>query len=131
MIEGNSATDVIAAMIGLYMLAGGVGMLTDRDLWSRVIKEFAASPALGYLAGILAFAIGAAIVAAHNRWGTPLEIVVSLIGWAALVEGVLMLALRRPFLGFFARLAPSASAPRIIAGLIVAAGAVLLYAALV
>ncbi len=131
MIEGNSATDVIAAMIGLYMLAGGVGMLTDRDLWSRVIKEFAASPALGYLAGILAFAIGAAIVAAHNRWGTPLEIVVSLIGWAALVEGVLMLALRRPFLGFFARLAPSASAARIIAGLIVAAGAVLLYAALV
>jgi hypothetical protein len=131
MIEGNSATDVIAAMIGLYMLAGGVGMLTDRDLWSRVIKEFAASPALGYLAGILAFAIGAAIVAAHNRWGTPLEIVVSLIGWAALVEGVLMLTLRRPFLGFFARLAPSASAARIIAGLIVAAGAVLLYAALV
>ncbi len=131
MIEGNSATDVIAAMIGLYMLAGGVGMLTDRDLWSRVIKEFAASPALGYLAGILAFAIGAAIVAAHNRWGTPLEIVVSLIGWAALVEGVLMLALRRPFLGFFARLAPSASAAWLIAGLIVAAGAVLLYAALV
>ena len=62
MISRYSATDVIAALIGLYMLAGGVRMLTDRDVWSRVIKEFAASPALGYLAGILAFAIGAAIV---------------------------------------------------------------------
>jgi len=130
MIEGYSATEVIAAMIGLYMLAGGAGMLTDRDVWSRVIREFAGSPALGYLAGILAFAIGAAIVAAHNRWDTPLEIFVSIIGWAGLVEGVLMLALRRPFLGFFARLAPSAAAARMIAGLVVAAGAVLLYAAL-
>jgi len=130
MIEGYSATNVIAALIGLYMLAGGAGMLTDRDVWSRVIREIAASPALGYIAGILAFAIGAAIVAVHNRWDTPLGIFVSLIGWAALIEGVLMLALRRPFIGFFARLAPSASAGRIIASLIAAAGAILLYAAL-
>ncbi len=130
MIDVYSATNVIAALIGVYMIAGGVGMLTDRDVWSRVIRDIAASPALGYIAGILAFAIGAAIVAVHNRWGTPLEIVVSIIGWAALAEGVLMLALRRPFIGLFARLAPSAAAGRIIAGLVAAAGAVLLYAAL-
>jgi len=130
MIEGYSATDVIAALIGLYMLAGGVGMLTDRDVWSRVIKEFAASPALGYLAGIVAFAIGAAIVAAHNLWGTPLEIAVSVIGWVALAEGMLMLALRRPFIGFFARLTLSESMVRIFAGLTVVFGVALLYAAL-
>jgi len=130
MIDVYSTTNVIAALIGLYMIAGGVGLLTDRDVWSRVIRDIAASPALGYIAGILAFAIGAAIVAVHNRWGTPLEIVVSIIGWAALAEGVLMLALRRPFIGLFARLAPSASAGRIIAGLVAAAGAILLYAAL-
>jgi len=130
MIDVYSATNVIAALTGLYMLAGGVGMLTDREVWSRVIRDIAASPALGYMAGILAFAIGAAIVAVHNRWVTPLEIVVSVIGWAALIEGVLMLALRRPFIGLFARLAPSASAGRIIAGLVAVAGAVLVYAAL-
>jgi uncharacterized membrane protein len=130
MIDVYSATNVIAALLGLYMIAGGVGMLTDRDVWSRVIRDIAASPALGYIAGILAFAIGAAIVAVHNRWGTPLEIIVSLIGWAALAEGVLMLALRRPFIGLFARFVPSAAAGRIIAGLVAAAGSVLLYAAL-
>ncbi len=130
MIAYYSATELLAALIGLYMLAGGAGMLSDRDVWSKVIREIAASPALGYVAGILAFAIGAAIVAVHNRWDTPLGIFVSLIGWAALIEGVLMLALRRPFIGFFARLAPSASAGRIIASLIAAAGAILLYAAL-
>jgi len=130
MIEGYSTTQVIAAMIGLYMLAGGVGMLTDHNVWSRVIKEFAGSPALGYLAGILAFTIGAAIVAAHNRWETPLEIVVSVIGWAALAEGVLMLAVRRPFIGFFARLTLSEVMVRIFAGLTVLFGVVLLYAAL-
>ncbi len=55
----------------------------------------------------------------------------SVIGWAALAEGVLMLAVRRPFIGFFARLAPSASGARMIAGLTVVFGVVLLYAALV
>jgi len=130
MIASYTVTEVIAALIGLYMLAGGAGILADREVWSKVIREIADSPALGYISGILAFAVGAAIVAIHNRWGTPLEIVVSLIGWAGLAEGVLMLAARRPFIGFFARLAPSPAAGRIIAALIVAAGAVLLYAAL-
>jgi len=130
MIASYTVTEVIAALIGLYMLAGGVGMLAERDVSSKVIKEFAASPALCYLAGIVAFAIGAAIAATHNRWGTPLEVIVSLIGWATLVEGVLMLAVRRPFIGFFARLALSESMLRIFAGLTVAFGGVLLYAAL-
>ncbi|MFW6024240.1 MAG: hypothetical protein ACOC8P_01320 [Dichotomicrobium sp.] len=130
MIESYTVTQVIAAFIGLYMLAGGAGMLAERDVWSKVIEGVADSPALGYLAGIIAFVIGAAIVAVHNRWGTPLEVVVSLIGWAGLIEGMLMLAVRRPFTRFFAELAPSQTIVRVIAGIIIAVGLVLLYAAL-
>lgn len=130
MIESYSVTQAIAALIGLYMLAGGAGMLAERDVWSKVIEGIADSPALGYLAGIIAFVVGAAIVAVHNRWGTPLEIVVSLVGWVGLIEGVLMLAVRRPFTRFFAELAPSQTVVRAIAAIIIVIGLVLLYAAL-
>lgn len=130
MIASYPVTETIAAFLGLYMLAGGLGLLAERGVWSRVIQGIADSPALGYLTGIIVFVVGAAIVAVHNRWGTPLEIIVSLIGWAGLVEGVLMLAMRRPFIRSVTRFTPSPYVVRILAGVSVLAGVVLLYAAL-
>ena len=45
-----------------------------------------------YLGGLIAFAIGAVIVSLHNDFSGPLAIFISLIGWVALAEGVIMLA---------------------------------------
>ena len=62
------------------------------------------NPLLAYLSGVITFVIGAALVGLHDRWNDFLSGFVSLIGWAALIEGVLLLALPRHFIGFFAKL---------------------------
>jgi hypothetical protein len=81
------------------MVAAGIGLLTGRGSYATLIDELRDNTALGYVTGAFVFALGAAMVAVHNLWTDPLAIVVSLVGWGALIEGVLMLAIRRPFLG--------------------------------
>lgn len=94
-------TSTFASLIGLYFVAAGIGLLIDRDLPRRVIAELRDQAVLGFLGGIVAFVVGGTIVAVHNDWSGWLAGFVSLVGWAALAEGVLILAFRKWFLGLF------------------------------
>ena len=97
MLEMFNLTQTLAILLGIYMISAGIGLLTDSTGFAGMIDEFKTSMTLTYLTAIMAFAIGGTFVAIHNLWATPLEIIVTLIGWAALIEGMLMLAFRKPF----------------------------------
>ena len=130
MIETLSTTQILAVFIGLYMVAAGIGFLTGRGSYATLIDELRDNTALGYVTGAFVFALGAAMVAVHNLWTGPLAIVVSLVGWGALIEGVLMLAIRRPFLSLV-RVVPFTAATMVPCGIAaIVLGAVLLYAGL-
>jgi hypothetical protein len=130
MIETLSVTQILAVFLGLYMVAAGIGFLTGRGSYATLIDELRDNTALGYVTGAFVFALGAAMVAVHNLWTGPLAIVVSLAGWGALIEGVLMLAIRRTFLGWVKVIpfTPATMVPYGIAAIVF--GAVLLYAGL-
>ena len=94
-------TGTLASLIGLYFVAAGTGLLVDRDFCAKVIAELRDQTVLGFIGGIVTFVIGGTIVAIHNDWSGLLAGFVSLVGWFALAEGVLILAFRRWFLGLF------------------------------
>jgi hypothetical protein len=76
----------LAKLIGPIYLVVAIGLLLNQEHYRSVAKEFAASPALFYLSGIIALIIGGLIVLLHNVWsGWP--IVVTLLGWAAIAKG--------------------------------------------
>ncbi len=58
----------LAKLIGPTLLVIGIGMLINRDGYRDMAREFLGSRALIYLAGILAFVPGLAMVLAHNVW---------------------------------------------------------------
>jgi len=130
MPEPFAATQSFALFIGLYMLAGGIGILVDHKNCAGLIDEFRASIAVSYLAGVIVFVIGAVIVALHNVWTGPAAILVSLRGWGALVEGCLLLAFRRPFLNLVGRFPMSAKTMVPFGIFAVAIGAWLFYSAI-
>jgi hypothetical protein len=130
MIETLSVTQILAVFIGLYMVAAGIGFLTGRGSYASLIDELRDNTALGYVTGAFVFALGAAMVAVHNLWTGPLAIVVSLVGWGALIEGVLMLAIRRTFLGLV-KVVPLTPATLVPCGIaVIVFGAVLAIAGL-
>ena len=129
MLDKLTTTQTLAVLIGLYFLAAGVGLLVDRNNASQLMKELMAQSMFGFLGGILAFAIGGAIVAVHNIWDGFLSSFVSLVGWMSLAEGVLMLACRKWFLGLFARLTLSPGVVMVFGLGTIILGAVLVSAA--
>lgn len=97
MFADPAMTETLARILGVYMAAAGIGLLLDPKAYDGVMEHFNANPALAYISGVAVFAIGAVLVTLHNHWGSWPEILVSLIGWGALAEGILMLAVRRRF----------------------------------
>lgn len=82
----------LCVLIGLYMIAAGIGGVTGNARWDELVGELERSAGLLYLVGAFAFAVGALIVMIHNRWTDPLACLVSVVGWAALAEGLVVLA---------------------------------------
>jgi len=88
----------LLVLIGVYEFAAGIAGLTGKIDWPSLLEEFERSPALTFVTGFAAFAVGAAINLAHHHFTDLLAIIVSVIGWIALVEGVAIMACPGPLL---------------------------------
>ena len=104
MFADATLTETLARIFGLYMLAAGIGVALNSANMSRMLEEMRQSAFAFYLGGLVAFAIGAAIVSLHNDFSGPLAIFITLIGWVALAEGVIMLAFPKVMQSFADRM---------------------------
>ncbi|MEO8546810.1 MAG: DUF2065 domain-containing protein [Sphingomicrobium sp.] len=104
MITATILTLHLAVLIGLYEFSAGLAGLTGRISWAAMLDEFERSPALTFVTGFMAFAIGGTLVLVHCIWTDLLAVIVSLIGWIALAEGLLLMIVPGPLLAFSRRL---------------------------
>ena len=129
MSEANpQLTNWLSILLGLYLLAGGIGAFVRGNLWPEIVAEFERSPALVAVTGAVAFTVGAIIVSFHNVWTSPAAIIVSIAGWMAVLEGLTLLAVPQAWLGL-AR--PMMKANKLWGVLMILLGAFLLSSALV
>jgi len=91
----------LLVLIGLYELAAGIAGLTGRLDWGAMFEEFERSPSLSFVTGFMVFVIGGVMIMSHHHWTDPLAIVVSLVAWIALIEGLLIMIVAQPLLIFF------------------------------
>lgn len=83
----------LAQIMGVYFLVAGVGILMNPARMRGAMKEAEKSYLLPYFDGAVALIVGLLIVLTHNVWDNLMSSLVSLIGWIAVLEGVLMLTL--------------------------------------
>jgi hypothetical protein len=85
----------LARLMGPVLLTIGVGMvfgmLLEGDAYSSLMKEFIASRALIFITGALALTAGLAIVNAHNLWVPDWRVIVTILGWLAILRGIMNL----------------------------------------
>jgi hypothetical protein len=74
--------------IGTALGLLGVGMAAGD--YTSVMREMA-DPALSILVGILTLLAGLAIVNAHNLWVSDWRVIITILGWLAIIRGVLSL----------------------------------------
>lgn len=82
-------TTFLAQLWGPILIAIGIGFFVSRSYYVRVYRDLEKAPFAVLFFGMAAMAAGIAHVLYHNVWGSPVEIVVSLLGWGLLLKGII------------------------------------------
>jgi hypothetical protein len=95
----------LAKLIGPVMLAMGLALAFNAATFRAMANEFLASHALVFISGFLTLVAGVAIVLAHNVWTADWRVLITIIGWLAVITGAIRLiapdraaAFGRPYL---------------------------------
>ena len=81
----------IFQVFSLAYIAIGIGILVNPDFYKKTFEDFVESSSAMYFGGIGALVIGYLIVAFHNTWTKDLSVIITIVGWIALIKGVLIL----------------------------------------
>jgi hypothetical protein len=85
-------TYFLAELIGLYCIIMGAVMLFRKQVFEAVIDGYYRNRETIFIPGLLATFLGLMLVLSHNYWGDGLlALVVTLVGWVALIKGLWLL----------------------------------------
>jgi hypothetical protein len=80
--------ELIAGYAGPLIMVVAAAMLVNRRTLVGVINEVSNAPGFIFFAGILTLLAGLAIVRAHNVWAFEWTLLVTVIGWLAIIGGI-------------------------------------------
>ena len=84
----------LSRLIGLYCLLVGLSMMTHKQLTVEGVAALLQNASLTLLLGFITLGASLAMVIAHNLWWSgPLALIITLIGWLALIKSLLFLFL--------------------------------------
>jgi len=120
-------TFFLAKVIGAFLVIVGVSILLKQKSLPLLAEQFINNFYLKYFAGIMALIMGLLLVASHNLWTSPEKIIITLIGWAALLKGASLILLPENTLAGLAKICNNKTWA-IIGGLVaIVLGVYLLY----
>jgi hypothetical protein len=83
-----TASTFIARILGPVLVIIGISLLVERGTFSVIAGDFARNGALIYLSGLIALAVGLAILNVHHIWVRGWPVVITIFGWLALIGGI-------------------------------------------
>jgi len=87
-------TIFLSKLFGLYFILVSLPMMLHKQAVIEMVTGLLRDPSMMFVFGVLALVAGLAMVLGHNIWsGGVLPVVVTIIGWLALIKGLLFLLL--------------------------------------
>ena len=83
----------IAKIFGLLYLVVGAGLILNRKAFQQIMDDFCKNPALIFYGGIFSLATGIVIVLTHNVWVAGWPVIITIIGWIAIIKGIWLIVL--------------------------------------
>jgi hypothetical protein len=81
-------TMFLSQLLGVFTLILGVSMLLKQKMLMNIYEDFFKDRALVYFAGMVEVVAGVLLVLKHNIWDGNVALVVTLLGWFLLLEGL-------------------------------------------
>ncbi len=82
---------LLARFAALTYLCCGLGGLLNKKYFQKVVDDLNTNVGLAYIGGAIAIGVGFLMVNAYNVWAWNWTILVTIIGWVALLKGALHL----------------------------------------
>ena len=77
----------LAKLIGPVCLVLGLALLINGAAFRTLAGEFLNNPALMFLSGVITLPAGLAVVLTHNVWAGDWRILITILGWLAVIGG--------------------------------------------
>ncbi len=84
-------TDFLAQVFGLAFIILGTGAILRYKGFIPAVEEFTRRRALRLVVSVLEIIVGLMIIVSHNIWSPFYAVIVTLMGWLFLLEGVFYL----------------------------------------
>jgi hypothetical protein len=82
---------LIAKMAAIIYLSSSLGAFFSADYYRKVSEDLFSNAGLTYLAGFVTVIIGLLIVNYHNIWAKNWTVLITFLGWLALLKGILLI----------------------------------------
>ena len=83
----------VARIIAVIYISSGIGVLIGQINFSQMAADFNKSPALTFIDGSFGLMIGMILVKYHNHWVNNWTIMITIISWAFLIGGLIIVIL--------------------------------------
>ncbi len=90
----STRTIFLSRLLGLYCLIAALSMLSHKESTVATVIAMVHDAPLLFFIGIVTVAAGLAIILLHNVWsGGALPVIITILGWLALLKGLFFLFL--------------------------------------
>jgi hypothetical protein len=87
-------TTFLSRLFGIFFVLTALSLLTHKQVTLETVTTLVHTAPLLLVVGMVVLLAGLAIVLAHNVWsGGVLPVIITLIGWATLIRGLILLLL--------------------------------------
>ena len=83
----------IFQLLGIMYLAVGIGILINPAFYKKLMAVFSENPPVLYISGLAALVMGYLLVRFHNVWPSDWPVIITIIGWVALIKGLFLVLL--------------------------------------
>jgi hypothetical protein len=84
---------LIARMASVIYLSASLGAFFSTDYYHKITDDLFSNSALIYVTGFITVIIGFLIVTYHNRWTKSWVVLITILGWLAMVKGICLIAI--------------------------------------
>ena len=82
---------VIAQALGIFFVVAGIAMIVSSKSVVTAIGQSVENKGLLFVWGLLALLVGAVVVVLNNAWTSGLPLIITILGWLAVVKGAFIL----------------------------------------
>lgn len=84
-------TPFLASVLGWYLVIMGLFLIVRRDVVIAAMNDIMAQAGLLFVIAFVTLIIGLMIVVSHNLWVMSWPVIITIIGWLALISGIVRL----------------------------------------